>query len=167
MSEKQIEEIVARMVEVRMVEVGYSDRHTATIWSVWAKDEIGEKWMGTFNRQEDADELKQTIQNIVRWALKGSERVRENVCRSEVREQLADLMHQIWAGQMTYLFSKCSEYHERGQGVQIPQSWANRWASQLNTPYAKLSEEEKEAGRSEADLVLALLRKAIWPRESK
>lgn len=87
--------------------------------------------------------------------------------QEEAREALADLMHQIWGGWMKYLFSKCEEFNGRGYGNHIPPSWADRWTRQMNTPYADLPEQEKDADRAEADRVLALLRKAIWPRESK
>lgn len=70
------------------------------------------------------------------------------------REALAALCHEQWSGWMQYLFSKC-EFG--GDQVQIP-SWAvERWQRQMTTPYAKLSEEEKNSDRKEADKFIKLL----------
>lgn len=79
------------------------------------------------------------------------------------REALAALCHEQWSGWMRHLFSKSTP---NGWGGELIPGWAvNRWMRQMNTPYEKLSEEEKESDREEADRILALLAKT--PGEGK
>lgn len=66
---------------------------------------------------------------------------------SGLREELADLAHEQWSGWMRYLFDNWSD------------DSVARWQRQMETPYAGLSEEEKDSDRKEADRVLAVLRK--------
>jgi hypothetical protein len=73
----------------------------------------------------------------------------------ELREKLADLAHQQWAGWMKYLFSQC--YLHADGTMTIPAELVARWNRQLNTLYEDLPEEEKESDRVEADRMLALM----------
>ncbi len=73
----------------------------------------------------------------------------------ELREALAALCHEQWTGWMHYLFSK-SPTNAIGQRT-IPREWVSRWQRQMDTPYAQLSEPEKNSDREEADRVLSLL----------
>lgn len=75
--------------------------------------------------------------------------------RDALREQLAALAHEQWSGWMRYLFGKCT--YPGPSGVRMPSEWAERWMRQMNTPYAELSEAEKESDRLEADRVLDLV----------
>lgn len=70
------------------------------------------------------------------------------------REALAALAHEQWSGWMRYLFSRC--VWDRC-ALLIPAEWEARWKRQMDTPYADLSEAEKESDRAEADRVLARL----------
>lgn len=75
---------------------------------------------------------------------------------SEIREQLAALEHEQWVGWMNYLFEKSIE---SGDGsVTIPADMVDRWKRQINTPYADLSDSEKESDREIADKVLRILK---------
>ena len=74
---------------------------------------------------------------------------------SEIREQLADVQHDIWAHWMRYLFYKCVK-NDDGSAT-IPAPLVERWQRQMNTPYAELSEREKDSDREQADKVLAVL----------
>jgi hypothetical protein len=74
---------------------------------------------------------------------------------NDLREQLAALDHEQWAGWMNYLFEK-SEEGEDGSVI-IPKLLVLRWKRQMNTPYTDLSEDEKESDRAEADKVLRLI----------
>lgn len=68
----------------------------------------------------------------------------------EMREALAALMHEMRSGWMQYSFWDDDR-------VVIP-AWAvEQWMRQMDTPYAELSEGEKDSDRREADKVLALL----------
>lgn len=74
-----------------------------------------------------------------------------------LREQIADLQHQQWTGWMTYLLSRCQEV---AGGMVMPREWVERWKRQMATPYAGLSEAERDSDREEADRVLVLLNAA-------
>ena len=88
--------------------------------------------------------------------------------KDELREALASYAHEAWSGWMKYLFSKCNEQdasyfditdqqiHQRI--TVIPQQLVEHWTRQMNTPYAELSEEEKESDRKEADRILEILK---------
>lgn len=71
-------------------------------------------------------------------------------------ETLAAHAHdEIWAGWMSYLFSKG---HENDDGsFTIPASWYWRWKYQAQTPYTQLPEDMKESDREEARRILRLL----------
>jgi hypothetical protein len=64
----------------------------------------------------------------------------------EAMEILADAEHASWARWMDYLLSKCSH---GSQGALIPLGLVERWKRQAATPYAGLSEREKESDRDE------------------
>jgi hypothetical protein len=73
----------------------------------------------------------------------------------DLREQLAELAHEQWAGWMRYLFDNSIE-GEDGETI-IPAPLVLRWKRQMNTSYADLPEAEKESDRVEADKVLHLI----------
>ena len=76
--------------------------------------------------------------------------------RTELREQLAALAHAQWSGWMRHLFSKLYMLPNLGvdqQGYRMRQIEYDRWLRQVKTPYADLSEAEKESDRKEADRV--------------
>lgn len=77
----------------------------------------------------------------------------------ELREALADMEHERWSGWMRYLFDLC-EIHADGS-VTIPANSANHWRRQIATPYADLSEREKDSDRKEVDKILNLLKPAL------
>ena len=72
-----------------------------------------------------------------------------------LREQLAALAHAQWSGWMVYLFGLS---RSNGDGtITIPANVVARWQGQIATPYAELSEREKDSDRVEADRVLAII----------
>ena len=73
----------------------------------------------------------------------------------ELREKLADVQHAIWSHWMDYLFNQCQEYPDGS--MMIPAEKALHWQRQLNTPYAELTEREKDSDRDQADKVLEVL----------
>jgi hypothetical protein len=74
---------------------------------------------------------------------------------NELREQLASLAHHQWAEWMRYLFSKCDE--DENGNLRIPHGYVENLRRQMETPYAELSEAERELDLKEADRVLHLV----------
>jgi len=71
-------------------------------------------------------------------------------------EKLAAAQHEIWSRWMRWQFSCCNEMPESGNLI-IPAMKVERWKKQMNTPFDKLSEEEKESDMIVARELLALL----------
>lgn len=72
-----------------------------------------------------------------------------------MKEKLSEYAHNQWSGWMNYLFSKC-EINEKGEAT-IPKWAVDRWKNQIQTPYDKLSEEEKNSDRIEADGMIKIM----------
>jgi hypothetical protein len=70
-----------------------------------------------------------------------------NKADGDLREQLADLEHDRWSRWMRHMFANATD-----------ENFA-RWARQMETPYADLSEAEKDSDRKEADNTLEVLRR--------
>jgi hypothetical protein len=70
-------------------------------------------------------------------------------------ERLAAAEHARWAGWMNYLFGLC-EMHADGSAT-IPSGLVERWQRQVRTPYAELSEREKQSDRGEVLKILHVL----------
>lgn len=77
-----------------------------------------------------------------------------------MRESLANVQHEIWAHWMRYMFS-VGTFNADGTWT-MPAAKTERWQRQMNTPYAQLSESEKNSDREQADKVLALVWE--WPQ---
>ena len=75
---------------------------------------------------------------------------------NKLREALAEVSHEIWAHWMTYLFSKC--YYPTKAEMTIPEEFSERWYDQMETPYADLTEHEKDSEREQADKIIAVLK---------
>lgn len=82
-------------------------------------------------------------------------------------EALAAKQHEIWAHWMKYLFSKCKDerrlksermqtYYSTGNLI-IPKDLVERWQRQVETPYAELSEKEKESDREQVRKFIGLV----------
>jgi hypothetical protein len=69
------------------------------------------------------------------------------------REDLADLMHRVWARWTAYMLALCHEPKLR-----------EGWQRQMETPYSKLSEKEKDSDRQIADEILEAI--AAWNRRA-
>jgi len=88
--------------------------------------------------------------------------IKEKIIK-EFIEKGADLEHDRWAKWQAYLFSK-SEWTK--DGYLIPKKLCERWQRQIDTPYEKLSEEEKESDRKEVRKYIPLLEKVLaWQKE--
>lgn len=75
----------------------------------------------------------------------------------ELIEQLADKEHASWARWMTYLFSKSSP-NDYG-GVVLSRADVEHWRRQVATPYADLSEREKQSDREEVAHILPIIQR--------
>ena len=70
-------------------------------------------------------------------------------------EAIAAIQHEIWSHWMKYLFSQCPDV---AFGIKcIPADKVERWMRQMETPYAELSEKEKESDRDQARKVMEAL----------
>lgn len=76
----------------------------------------------------------------------------------ELVEQLADAEHASWARWTDYQFSRCSANDDGS--LTIPPDLVERWRRQAATPYAELSEREKESDRDEVRKILPLIERA-------
>jgi hypothetical protein len=74
----------------------------------------------------------------------------------ELIEQLADKEHASWARWMAYVFDTCGVKPDGT--VIIPEGLVNRWLGQVKTPYAELSEREKQSDRDEVAHILPIIR---------
>ena len=82
----------------------------------------------------------------------------------EFVEKGVDLEHKRWANWQSYLFSK-SEWTKNG--YLIPKELCFRWQKQIDTPYSKLSEKEKESDRKEVRKYLPLIRRFLKSEKEK
>lgn len=84
----------------------------------------------------------------------------EPVEPDDLRERLAAIQYDIWARWMRYLFSCCNTGTDDWTGdpvLMIPKDKVDRWKRQMETPYADLTEKEKDSDREQADKILAVI----------
>lgn len=74
-------------------------------------------------------------------------------------DKLADVEHERWSHWQRYLHSKCER--ARDGSLVIPAHLVDRWELQMNTPYAALSEEEKESDREQVRRYLPIIADAL------
>ncbi|THV28985.1 hypothetical protein [Glycomyces paridis] len=74
-------------------------------------------------------------------------------------ESLAAIEHERWSHWQRYLHSRC----EKGDdgSLTIPPDLAARWTTQLSTPFAELSEQEKESDREQVWRYLPVIESAL------
>lgn len=72
-----------------------------------------------------------------------------------MREELAALAHDQWAGWMRYLFDMARDNADGS--VTIPSKLVARWRRQMSTYYVNLPPHERNSDLVEADRVLAVL----------
>ncbi|MFJ3234727.1 hypothetical protein [Streptomyces sp. NPDC086787] len=79
----------------------------------------------------------------------------------EAMEALADVEHERWAHWQRYLHSQCSRQSDGS--LTIPAELVRRWESQMDTPYAELSESEKESDREQVRRYLPVITRILGP----
>lgn len=77
---------------------------------------------------------------------------------TDLIEQLAAQSHTSWSHWMQYLFTRCTMQSDGS--VLIPPDLVQRWQRQVNTPYAALSEREKQSDREQAACILPIIRQS-------
>lgn len=77
----------------------------------------------------------------------------------ELKEQLAKIEHIRWADWQRYLHSKLEAGSDAEGNVVmfIPTGLLNHWERQISTPYAELSEAEKQSDRDEVERYFSLI----------
>jgi hypothetical protein len=70
-------------------------------------------------------------------------------------EVLAAIEHERWSHWQRYVHSKCVP--DGCGGLLIPAELVNRWQTQIDTPYAELTDNEKESDREQVRKYLPLI----------
>jgi hypothetical protein len=78
---------------------------------------------------------------------------------AQLLERLAAAEHDSWARWMRWVY-RVSRTNRDGT-VTIPADLARRWLRQLDTPYARLSEDEKEKDREEVRRILPVIEEEL------
>jgi hypothetical protein len=74
-------------------------------------------------------------------------------------ETLAAFEHERWSHWQRYLHSKCQPADDGS--LVIPAEFVSRWEQQMSTPYAALSDDEKESDREQVRHVLPVISAAF------
>ena len=74
-------------------------------------------------------------------------------------ETLSAIEHERWSHWQRYLHSKCSR--QPNGTLVIPTELVEKWEEQIETPYADLSEKEKESDREQVRKYLSLVAKFL------
>lgn len=82
----------------------------------------------------------------------------EHVLESIV-EELAAIEHERWSHWQRYVHEKGTQQSDGS--LVIPAELVERWERQMETPYAKLSPNEKESDREQVRKYLPTVKKAI------
>ena len=82
---------------------------------------------------------------------------------AQVVERLAEIEHERWAAWQKYVHDHC-ERQDDGS-LLIPAELAARWGMQIETPYAALSEQEKDSDREQVRRYLPTVIEVLtrWP----
>jgi hypothetical protein len=78
----------------------------------------------------------------------------------EFVEKGAELEHIRWAKWQNYLHSHLA-WNNDIQAWVLPHEWKDRWQMQINTPYAMLTEKEKESDREQVRPYLPLIKRIM------
>lgn len=81
----------------------------------------------------------------------------------ELREQLAAIEHERWADWQRYMHSLCSKLgdFDTDYALVIPSKSVSHWERQIDTPYAELSEKEKDSDREQVDRYWSIVEQLI------
>ncbi|MFF2316945.1 hypothetical protein ACFVTE_11805 [Arthrobacter sp. NPDC058097] len=85
--------------------------------------------------------------------------IREVLESVQTVERLAAIEHERWAHWQQYVHDQC-ERKDDGSLV-VPAELVARWKAQIETPYAELSEREKESDREQVRRYLPVVIEAL------
>jgi hypothetical protein len=74
-------------------------------------------------------------------------------------EELACVEHERWSHWQRYLHEQCIPGADGS--LTIPANLAHQWTTQMNTPYAQLSEKEKDSDREQVQRYLPVIAAAL------
>ena len=74
-------------------------------------------------------------------------------------EKLAAIEHERWAHWQQYMHDQCQRADDRS--LIIPAQLAQRWQTQIETPYEDLTESEKDSDREQVRRYLPIIGAAI------
>jgi hypothetical protein len=78
---------------------------------------------------------------------------------SDLLEALAAIEHERWSHWQRYIHSRCTRTADGS--LTIPAELVERWATQMRTPYAELSDNEKESDREQVRRYLPVICDAV------
>jgi hypothetical protein len=78
---------------------------------------------------------------------------------NDILETLAAVEHERWSHWQRYMHGK--GLSQPDGSLMIPADLVRRWQKQIDTPYAKLSEQEKESDREQVRKYLPLIVRAL------
>lgn len=85
---------------------------------------------------------------------------RLSIALNDLIEVLASVEHERWSHWQRYVHSKCSRVGDDG-ALLIPAELAQRWEIQMSTPYAELTEDEKDSDRGQVQKYLPIIFQAL------
>lgn len=91
--------------------------------------------------------------------MRGNEDVQAALDSPELLEKLAAVEHERWAHWQQYMHDHCQRADDGS--LIIPAEAARRWQAQIDTPYADLTEAEKESDRDQVRRYLPIIGSAI------
>lgn len=90
----------------------------------------------------------------------------EGILESELLlDQLAAAEHERWAHWQQYVHQQCQVGPDGS--LTIPAELADRWAKQISTPFAQLTDAEKDSDRDQVRRYLPIIAAAIRQADSE
>ena len=79
-------------------------------------------------------------------------------------ERLAAIEHERWSHWQWHLHEQCTPGADGS--LTIPADLVRRWTAQINTPYAQLTEHEKDSDREQVERYLPVIMAALEAAET-
>lgn len=85
--------------------------------------------------------------------------IRRVLKSEQLVDELAAVEHERWAHWQRYVHDHCERQHDGS--LVIPAELAARWEAQIETPYVRLTEREKESDREQVRRYLPVIIDAL------